>query len=76
MSLLFPCLSLLALTSVFLLSTFLPPPPSLQDILSVIAYGTPSIRRKALNLLLHYWPLPLPEVTHHASYTYGGRQDR
>ena len=47
-------------------------PSPLQDILSVIAYGTPSVQQKALNLLLHYWPLPLPEFTHHASSTYGG----
>lgn len=44
-------------------------PYSSQDLLSIIAYGTPNVRQKALNLLLHYWPIPQKLST---SSTYRG----
>ena len=43
-----------------------------QDMLSVIAYGTSSVRQRALNLILYYWPLPNPEFTHHPSTMFVG----
>ena len=44
----------------------------LQDILSLMAFGTPTIRENALNLLLHYWPIPIPEFSQDSHSIYGG----
>ncbi len=46
------------------------PPP--QDILSAMAYGTPAIRQKALDLLLYYWPIPIPEFSQRSNSIYRG----
>ena len=43
-----------------------------QDILSLIAFGTPTIRDNALSLLLHYWPIPIPEFSQDSHFIYGG----
>ncbi len=47
----------------------------MQDILTVITYSTPSVRCKALDLLLHYWPIPIQEFQPHShKLTYGGEK--
>ena len=38
----------------------------------MIAFGTPTIRQNALNILLHYWPIPIPEFLQDSHSIFAG----